>query len=190
MGLQTITNSTVPLSLDEAKQYLRIDGTQDDPMLSLLIASAVEWVQDQTGTQVVPATLQLTLDAFPSSREIKLPRPPLTTVSSVSYFDPQGQYQTLSSDTYTVDAASKPGRIVLLPGHPWPVTDGRAAAVTVEFNAGPSDGQPLSPSLKQAIRFMVGHWFENREAATDRRIEEVPLSVLSILNKHWFPEVA
>jgi hypothetical protein len=60
----------------------------------------------------------------------------------------------------------------------------------IEFDAGPTDGRPISSSLLQAIRFMVGHWYENREAATDRHIEEVPLSVLSILNKHWFPEVA
>lgn len=35
--------------------------------------------------------------------------------------------------------------------------------------------------LKQAILLLVGHLYENREAATDRRIDEVPLGVQRIM---------
>ena len=38
--------------------------------------------------------------------------------------------------------------------------------------------------LKQAVLMLVGHWHANREATSDRRVNEVPLAVRNILDLH------
>lgn len=32
------------------------------------------------------------------------------------------------------------------------------------------------PAVKMAIKLLVGHWYENREAASEVRIEDAPLA--------------
>ena len=183
-----MTNATLPLTTAEAKLYLRLDGSEDDAVVMMLIDAATDHVQNEINQQLVPATLSITIDAFPNAREIRLPRPPLRSVEAIRYFNPNGTEQVMPSSSFDVDEISKPGRIVLKPGVSWPATDGRPGAITIEFDAGPTSDQPVPASLRQAIRFFVGQWFEHREGATDRRITEVPFAVRAILDNHRFVE--
>lgn len=190
MGLKIVPTSVLPISLDEAKAYLRIDGNDDNAVVASLIEAATEWVEDQTGQQIRPASVVYSLDAFPLGREIKLPKPPLRSVDTVWYLNAAGNQQVFPFGTYAEDTVSRPGRVILKPGNSWPTTDGSPGCVWVEYDAGYANPAAVPSSLKQAIRFMVGHWFENREAAIDRRIDAVPLTVESILQQHSFPELA
>jgi hypothetical protein len=80
-----------------------------------------------------------------------------------------------------------------------------AGAVTITFEAGPTPvstiivpqgrfaqrPQPqrkLPESLRQAILFLVGHWYEHREAVTDRRMDDVPLTYKAIISRHSYIE--
>lgn len=183
----TLGPPCVAITLADVKAHLRIDFSDDDAVLSSTLASAIDYVEAVTGQQILPATLKYTLDRFPNAREIILPRPPLRSVNSIRYVGRDGSEVTFPADFYRVDAARRPGRIILLPGKCWPA-DSEAACVSIEFDAGPYDDRPLSPSLRQAVLFLTGHWYEHREAATDRRIDEVPLTFINILNQQSFPE--
>ena len=189
MGLQ-LDNPASPVSITEVKQHLRIDSadTTEDVYLLSLIASATRFVEDETGQQLSLAEAKLTLDRWPSGRELVLPKPPLNAVTGVFYTDPTGIEQTLSPAAYTVDATGKPGRIVLRPGQSWPATDGSANCIRIEFDAGYPTPDAVPSNLRHVILLQVGHWFENREAATDRTITEVPLTLRSILAMNSFPE--
>src|SRR5207244_2259318 len=95
----------------------------------------------------------------------------------------------LPLSAYSVDTVTMPGRLVLRPGKSWPDTDGSAGNVQVYFTAGYSDDASLVPAgLLHGIRLMVGHYYENREAATDRRIDAIPLAVESLIQQAMFPE--
>lgn len=188
-----------PISLSEIKQYLRIDFSEDDPLLTGLLLAACDWVQEQTGQQVMPATIVYAMDRFPNGPELRLPRPPLRSFTLLRYFDPNGSNVLLPCNEFIVDTFARPARIVLKPGRSWPQTDGRANGVLIEFDAGPSPDtqttsvhrdpvRPLSPQLRQAIKFIVGHWYEHREAASDRRIDEVPIALQAILSMNTFRE--
>lgn len=188
MGLVQTSPSAAAVTLAEAKAHLRIDGNADDAVLSSLIVAATQYVETETRTAIVGGTFRLTLDSFPAGPEIKLPRPPLSGVSAVKYLDPAGAEQTLSASLYVADTAAKPGRISLRPGSSWPATNGDANCVRIDFTAGHGDAASVPNLLKQCVLLMVGHWFENREAAIDRRIDTVPLAVESIVNQHAYPE--
>ena len=52
-----------------------------------------------------------------------------------------------------------------------------------------TDGSDVPQLLKQAVLLVVGHLYENREAATDRTITEVPMAVQRIVWQYQSPEV-
>jgi uncharacterized phiE125 gp8 family phage protein len=75
----------------------------------------------------------------------------------------------------------------LAAGASWPHTDDTAAAVTVNYTAGYYGGE-VPQTLVLAVKMFAGHWFEQREAATDRRFDSVPFAVESILTQQTYPE--
>lgn len=40
---------------------------------------------------------------------------------------------------------------------------------------------PVPASLKEAVRMLVGHFYENREASSDARIYDVPFGVWALI---------
>ena len=96
----------------EAKAFAKVDVTDDDSLIDALITAARQLVETEQNRQLMPATYELTLDEFPSSSNcpIELPRPPLQSVSSITYVDTAGATQTWSSDDYQVDTKGIVGR--------------------------------------------------------------------------------
>ncbi|MGE5611152.1 MAG: head-tail connector protein [Bacillota bacterium] len=189
MGLQLLTtNSIIPVSIEELADYLRIDTSIDgNGVLSSLTLAAVEFLERETNTQISPAQYLLTLDGFGSESAVRLPRPPLASVDSIKFTDPTGAEQVLDPALYVVDTAS-PGRVVLRPCKSWPATDRSANCVRITFTAGYPEVWKIPYTLQQAIKMMVGHWYEHREAYVDRRLDEVPLAVQRIVEQHRFFE--
>lgn len=184
MPLQLDTPATAdPVTVAEAKAHLRVGFSEDDTLIEGLIASATAEAQTITRRQLVTATWKLLLRDFPAGDEpIRVPLPPLQSVSSVKYFDTNGTEQTIASANYIVDIASEPGRIALAPDKTWPGVQDRINAVTVEFIAGYGDPSAVPERIKTAIKQLVGHWYENREAATlGIEAKEVPLAFERLL---------
>lgn len=142
MSLYLVTAPTIePVTVEEAKGTARVDITADDGLIYSLIVTARTLAETITGRQMVTATYRQKLDRFPSAAingqlYLELPKPPLQSVSSITYVDTAGDTQTLSSDLYTVDTDSEPGRVILDYGESWPSTRDVAQAVTITFVAG------------------------------------------------------
>lgn len=189
MGLILITPPEFyPVTVEQICDHLRVE-TDESGTISAYIQAATNYVEQATGLQLITATYKLTLDRFPQDRVIRLPKPPLISVTSIVYGDPDGWQTTLPSEAYTVDSTTKPGRIVLNAGQTWPQTANVANAVTINFTAGYGDAAAVPPLLKQCVKFLVGHYYENREGAIDRTISEVPMAVASIIDMYKFIEV-
>lgn len=201
MALTLVTAPAAkPLTLAEAKAHLRVDGSDDDDLITALIAAATAHIDGRDGwlnRALVSQTWDLTLDAFPGANRfnpygaIQVPLPPLISVTSITYVDTAGATQTLSSSLYTVDVKSTPGRIVPAYGKTWPSTRDQVNAVTVRFVAGYADSgaSPADPAdnvpqaIKQAMLLMIGHWYANREAVNvGNVVNEMPISAAALLN--------
>lgn len=170
--------STEPVTLDEAKLHLGIDGTDSDALITALIQAAREYAETFTRRKFMTTTLTQKLDEF--ADEMRLRRPPLVS-ATIAYIDADGDSQTLSSATYTVDTSVEPGRILLAYGQSWPSVRDQANAITVTYVAGYGDAGDVPEGIKAAIKLLVGHWFANREAVADGRLTAVPLAVESLL---------
>lgn len=172
--VQTIEPASEPVSVAEAKVQCNVYFDSDDDFLSALIGVARERCEEATWRQLCHATWVLRMRAFPPSEWIELPRPPLVSVASVSYVDGSGATQTLSTDVYSVDPYSQPGRIVLKYGQSWPVTRDQEDAVTITFTAGYSaDGTSVPKRAKQSILMRVAHWYEFREPTVEATVSQV-----------------
>jgi uncharacterized phiE125 gp8 family phage protein len=176
------------------KAHLRIDLGDEDSLITSYIGAATRACEEATRRQFMPATWRMTLDEFPDGDlnsdvspgiegwDLLLPRPPLVSVTSVTYKDTAGATQTFSSADYKVLSDDEPGRIVLAYGKEWPDIYDEPGAVVVTYAAGYADAASVPEPIKQAIRFLVGHFYENREAVNVGSIvNAMPMAVESLL---------
>ena len=165
---QTVAPTIEPLLLSEVKNYLRLDGTENDAVVEALALAAREEVEIFTGLTLLATTFAWRLWGF-GACPLQVPRPPLQSVTSITYFDSSNVSQTLSSSVYTVDTQSRPGRILLTDGQSWPSVFSRYDAVTITYVAGHSLAA-LPERAKIAMKLMIGDYYENREAQLETRV--------------------
>lgn len=186
MGLRLVTGpATEPVTTLEAKEQLTIAATvtAHDALIGRLISAARAWTEKEAQVAWIDQTWRLTLDAFPAYGEILIPRPPLSSVTSIAYVDSDGATQTLSTDVYDVDTESMPGIVYRAYNQSWPTTRTQRNAVTITYVAGYGDENAEIPEdARHAILMTVAHLFENREASTEKALKDVPMGVRSLLD--------
>lgn len=170
-----------PVTLTDAKSQIRVDMDDDDPLIATLVTAARQMCEEQTWRALVTQTWDLYLDQWPGMDYIVVPRPPLLTVTSITYRDENGNTATLSSDWYRVETAFEPGRIVLKPNYDWPSTTlDTGLPIIVRFTCGYGATAASVPEpLRQGMRLVLGHLYENREAVVVSGFQavNVPLTV-------------
>ena len=172
-----------PLTYDDVVNHSRIDASESDVLISRLILTARRHVERISNLALLTQTWELWLDAFPSDSEIELNRSPLQSVTHVKYYNDLDAESTLAASAYFVDAISEPGRIVLKSGQTWPGATLRAAnSVVIKFVAGWTQLNDVPATIQQALLLLVGHWYENREAASLGAVSrEIEFSVQALL---------
>jgi uncharacterized phiE125 gp8 family phage protein len=150
-----------PISLAEAKAFLRVAHDDDDDVIAALIAAARIHVEAQTRRALIAQTWRLTRDDWPGDGRVALLPAPLREVLAVRTYDEGGAPHELNVDDFTADAASAPAILVGAGVLPMP---GRAVAgIEIDFEAGyGTDGDDVPQALRQALRLLLGHWYENR----------------------------
>lgn len=173
-----------PITLAEAKAQCRVDLDDEDDLITGYIAAARRWCEKIDRRAYLTQTWQLWLDAWPAGNEITLRKPPLQSVSSIVYYDDADTATTLAASNYYVDTVSEPGRVVLRSTASWPSTTLRDAnGVCVTFVAGWAAAADVPQPIRQALRLIVGHWYENREAASLGAVSrEIELGARALLD--------
>lgn len=188
-GLTRSTPPTAePLTIQEARKQVELsdDYTRHDDDLFKFIRSARERAEAITGRQICTATWDLYLDRFPQHTDslIYLPKPPLQSVSSITYVDSAGDTQTWSSASYDVSTHREPGCIRLGYGKSFPTARDQLEAIRVRYVAGYGSASAVPFSLKAAMLLMVAHWFAHREAVNIGNIvNEIPMSASDLLTQ-------
>jgi uncharacterized phiE125 gp8 family phage protein len=128
--------SYLPLTLTEAKSFLRITHSDEDSEIYDLIRSATKTVEDICYRKLVRQTWKAFYGRFPvntvfgyyvdrsyfytAKTYMEIPFGSLQSVTSVKYLDEDQDESTFSSDNYTVDTDSEIGKITLKNGKSWP----------------------------------------------------------------------
>lgn len=166
-GLTLVTPPTIePVSLAEAKVQCGVadDVSYHDQNLLSLITAAREKVETDTGRAAITQTVDYTLDLLPCGLEpIYLPRSPVSSVTSLKYYDTSNVQQTLATTVYKTILDREPAEIRLKNSQQWPSLYGEPGVVTIRFVCGYA-ATAVPKSLQQAMLLLIGSWFENREA--------------------------
>lgn len=180
----TISPIFEPVSLDEAQAHCRsIDDTAENANLTDLIKSARKYCEEYTRRALAPQTIELYIDYFYYA--INLPKPPITSVTSIKYTDCAGVETTIVPTEYIVDTVN--GRIVPAYGKAWPsFTPYPINPIKITYIA----GYVTAPeTIKQAMKLLIGDWYIHREATAVEVSKPIEFSVKNLLSLHrvgWF----
>lgn len=167
-----------PVSLDEAKNFLKVETSDDDMLISSFIKSARELVERYLRRALITQTWEMVLDE--GGTMIVIPRPPLQSVTSIKTIAEDGTETVESSDKYIVELGfDSPGRVMLKSGQTWSIHRGFASFI-VEFVAGYGDqAQDVPEILRQAILQLTAYFYENRGVE-----EVIPLQIRNLIHPY------
>lgn len=135
MPLILITPPAVePITAAEIKPAARIDGTEFDGQIAMVIPAIRAQAEHLLGRRLITQTVELVLDDFPSEVDIDLMLPDVQSIVSVKYYDASGVQQTIDGSAYYLDSESTP--CWLIPVSDWPTTGDYANAVRIRYVVG------------------------------------------------------
>lgn len=164
---QTSAPAVEPITLQETKDFLRVDTADDDALLDAMIVAVRDDAERKLRRALVTQTWEYTVDRFPDGADpILLPRPPLSSVTSVQYWDTASTpvEQTWAASNYSVDTTRWPGRVQPVDGTFWPAEDARLNAVTVTFVAGYGNPVDVPGMIRQTMLVVLNTLYEHRES--------------------------
>lgn len=174
LTLQTGPTSE-PLTDVDVIEHLRLEDDLEANQVDRVIAAARAQVEHLTGRALMPQTWELALRRFPPHR-FRLPKPPLVSVTSITYVDDDGNSQVLASSEYQVNIRIEPGEIERAFRGSWPDTRDVPNAVIVQYVVGyggvaatDTDARAsldeLAGDLRAAMLLICGELWENRESS-------------------------
>jgi len=154
-----------PLTLAEAKRWLRVDHVDDDPLIASLIKGARERIEARTGRAIMAQSWRIVLDAWPGpSRQggarVTLPVLPAAAVTAVRLLDAAGEPAILASTRYALEPGAEPPCLVVTdPPNPGRGRNGIEIDVVAGYGGTPAD---CPEPLRQAMRLLIVAAYEAR----------------------------
>jgi len=152
-----------PVTVSEAKEHLRVDGTVEDVLISSLIVTSRLHIEAALGLALITQSWKLVLDAWPTEGVLRMPLRPVKTVSAVRVFAADGTSEVVDPVRYFVDTVGEPPRVIGNAGG-IPVPGRPLNGIEVDFDAGYGSAVSDVPSpIRHAVLLLVAHWFEHRD---------------------------
>jgi len=156
------------ITLDEAKNYLRVDSADDNALITALIEAAEDLVEKLTWRTLLTQTFELIYDTVGESIEIT--KSPLQEVTKIETIDDAGVKTEVSSSIYDVDITGSRGRVMLKSGCVWPIHRGFASFI-ITAKAGYGDAAASVPAaLRQAALAALAVLYESRGQADEQKV--------------------
>jgi uncharacterized phiE125 gp8 family phage protein len=150
-----------PVSLVEAKLFLKVDDEAEDGLITTLIGAARLHVEGVTGRALLAQSWRVVLDGWPTDRQVKLPVTPFMAVTEITAYDADGT----GHDILLAQFLREPDRL-LLPTTVigMPVLRERQG-IEVDYVAGfGTEPHDVPPDIRQALLALVAYWYEHRDA--------------------------
>ena len=169
-----------PVSLAEAKAWLKIDGADEDDLVGALVTSARLVVEGATRRMLITQSWRLVRDDWPRGPALDLPLAPLRAIDAISVIDSAGVARTLAPASYRIDANADSARLCFNETPPAP---GRAGGIEIDVTVGYGAAPASVPApLRQAILALAARWFENRgDAMAPPSTDPLPSPVAELI---------
>lgn len=152
----TTDAATEPVTLAEAKEHLRVSGTDEDAYITSLISAARRWCEGYLNRSITARTLTANFsDADGRENEFTLPYPPIATVTSMTEYTYAGT-STVITDFENAGASQE--RLRLSVGYAIPSDTLYEVVYTTSASA-------ANEAIKQALLVLISTMYENRVSA-------------------------
>ncbi len=168
-----------PLTLVEAKVFLRVEHPDDDDVIGALIAASRIHVEAQTRRALITQSWRITLDRWPADGRLPVRPAPLQALSDARVYDEDGGTRSIDVQAFTIDGGAS-----ALAFAPWglPQPGRLAAGIELDVTVGYGDAASAVPEpLRQAVRLLVAHWYDNRGLATLGTVTILPSTVAALI---------
>lgn len=187
MAIQVTTPpASEPLSIDEAKLHLRQDLSADDDLITAAIVAARTYCENYTRLKFITQSVTITRTGFAGAL-MPLNVGPVQGITSVSYKQASdGVLTPLAADQYQLVKSVTPNCLAPAYGVTWPTVrsdyDSVQIVLSVGFGAASTD---VPFDLLQAVRLMLGHFYENRaEEVTGTIVSKVTTGAHRLMMPH------
>lgn len=171
-----------PLSLADAKAFLRVEYGDDDAVITSLVSAARNHVEALTRCALITQTWRLVLDRWPDGGRIMPRIGPLRSLEGARVFDAAGEASNIDPEIFVIDAAAG---VLAAPAWSLPLPGRSTAGIELDIEVGYGAGGDVPPRLLLAIRTLVAHWYENRGLiAIGGSVAIMPASVNAMISSH------
>jgi uncharacterized phiE125 gp8 family phage protein len=153
-----------PVSLAEAKLFLRIDHNAEDALIATLIAAAREAVEAGCGRALMTRRVRESIDVWrrEAANGAVLGVGPVTDIVAVRLLADNGAQSLIDPERYRLDGHRDRPRVVFPEG--FPATLRSAGGVEIEYDAGfANDAADLPIALRVATMQIVASLYELRQ---------------------------
>lgn len=149
----------LPVTLDEAKAQLRVEGDDQDTEILGFIQDAADWVEGYTGLILEPREVTEQVQGF---RPVTLRSWPIAAdaVPGVAYIDSDGVPAAITGARLNV--SSRPARIMPPSGSFWPFRNADQI-FTITIQAGFADPADVPRAVRRAMLLLIGAYDDDRE---------------------------
>jgi uncharacterized phiE125 gp8 family phage protein len=152
-----------PITLAEAKAHLRITHNDDDAYVQRLVTAARRQIEARLGLSLITQGWSLFLDRWPEQGAARVALHPVQQVTDIITYGEQDTPATLDPAHYFLDNKSRPARIVLRSGRPFPVPGRTINGIEIKFVAGFGAAAATVPDeIRQALLLTVAAWYADR----------------------------
>ena len=120
-----------PVTLAEAKAHLRVDGSAEDTLIGSLIITSRLYIEAALGLALITQSWSSFLDAWPPGNQLALPLRPVQSIAAVKLYAADESVATVPADTYQLDGAAVPARLVRRGNLTWPKPSRAANGMTM-----------------------------------------------------------
>lgn len=175
--------TTEPISIEELKDHLRVDGNDEEMLVASLIAAARVHLEQRLGLAFITQSWTSLLDRWPDSGCVSLPIQPLQNVDAIRLLGADDVAEIVDPANYVFDRGQQSARIAPRRGHAWPTPNRVIGGIEIDFTSGfgsmPND---VPEPLRQAVRLLASHWFERRELIeVGRSVVPLPSTVEDLI---------
>lgn len=185
-----ITGPTIePVSLSEAKAWLRLDTIDEDGLVTALITAARLTVEAASRRLLMSQTWRLMMDYWPIGGTVKVQISPFKAILAARSYDIYGNSTAYDPTGFIVDKASEPARIMVA-NNIAPVTGRPFAGIELDVQLGyGANASDVPQPLRQAILLLVALWFENRGDGIGGAGEPLPPAIKALITPYKRPRI-
>jgi uncharacterized phiE125 gp8 family phage protein len=169
-----------PVTLAQARAFLKLDETAEDELLGSLITAARLVVEARSGRILVDQSWRLVLDRWPAGGAIRLPLSPVSAIIAARVYDLLGSPQPVAEGSLALDGAGDPPMLRIV--GEVPEIGRERAAIEIDLVAGHGPQPDAVPApLRQAVLRLAARWFEQRGDVAARDAEALPREIAALV---------